>query len=77
MRNSIFLTAPVIRQRSCKLEGVWGASIGFVSYKTTALEADVFISHYAKYGESPNTHSKEEPGRTPEITGKRATKLYG
>ncbi len=50
MRNSIFLTAPVIRQRSCKLEGVWGASIGFVSYKTAALEADVFISHYAKYG---------------------------
>lgn len=50
MRNCIFLTAPVIRQRSCKLKGVWGASIGFVSYKTTALEADVFISHHANYG---------------------------
>lgn len=50
MKNCIFLTAPVIRQRSCKLEGVWGASIGFVSYKTTAMEAEMVIFHNAKYG---------------------------
>ena len=50
MRNFFFLTALVIRQRSCKLEGVWGASIGFVSYKTTATEAVICIFHNAKYG---------------------------
>ena len=50
MRNFFFLKAPVIRQRSCKLVGVWGASIGFVSYKTTATEAGMCVSHNAKYG---------------------------
>ena len=50
MRNFFFLKAPVIRQRSCKLVGVWGASIGFVSYKTTAMEAEIYIFHNAKYG---------------------------
>lgn len=50
MRNCFFLTAHVVRQRSCKLVGVWGASIGFVSYKTTATEAEICIFHNAKYG---------------------------
>lgn len=50
MKKCFFLKAPVIRQRSCMLVGVWGASIGFVSHKTTATKAGMRIFHNAKYG---------------------------